>query len=450
VLVPNSAVTVHRFDGVQARVGPEPPNSQSYDLAILRFDDTGALVDPQELSAIQECIASARGNPNGAVVLLFLHGWHHNADWNRADDTGDEHFRAFRKILSALMLREAERYFGGPHGGGRRVVGIYLGWNGDPARRWLARAPYLTHASFWNRYRFARRIGAGRALRDALRLVVTATKGPLSPGSGAASVNLPESPLVLIGHSMGALMLESAFLTLLKAPDRPLVHEAPVQESVVEVRRDGVRVSFPDVVIALNSAADSSIMHEIRKELAAQRLVKTVQAAGINYSPPLLISATSEADRDTRTVWRLANLPWVGRRTDGHDRTLFTHALTLQQAASRCTARGPVDFNQAWHCVRAPVPERAPNPSIAIDLPLRDRRADELDLPFARYCLSPIGNPQRPEPAWVFQLPKALVANHNDIFNAKARELVLGLIQISGAVMSLAEDWQNTFEPETV
>ena len=47
-----SAVTVHRFDGVQAEVSPEPPNSQSYDLAILRLDDTGALVDPEELSAI--------------------------------------------------------------------------------------------------------------------------------------------------------------------------------------------------------------------------------------------------------------------------------------------------------------------------------------------------------------------------------------------------------------
>ena len=264
----NSAVTVDRVNGVQAGVIPESPNSQSYDLAILRFDDTGALIDPQELSAIQACIANARHNPNGAVVMLFIHGWHHSVDWNRADDTGDEHFKAFRKVLGALMLREAERYHGRPNGGGRRLVGIYLAWNGDPAMRWLARTPALTHASFWNRYRVASRIGAGSALRDALRLVVAATKGPLSPGGG----DVPESPLVLIGHSMGALMLESAFLALLKAPDRPLVHEVPAQHSVVEVRQNGVRVSFPDVVIALNSAANSSIMHEIRKELAAQRL----------------------------------------------------------------------------------------------------------------------------------------------------------------------------------
>ena len=140
--------------------------------------------------------------------MLFIHGWHHNADWNRGDDTGDEHFRAFRKVLGAVMLREAERYFARPHGGGRRVVGIYVGWNGDPAMRWLARAPYLTHVSFWNRYRVARRIGAGSALRDALRLVVAATTGPLSVSDGAPA-DVPVSPLVLIGHSMGALMLES-------------------------------------------------------------------------------------------------------------------------------------------------------------------------------------------------------------------------------------------------
>ena len=45
-----SAVTIHRFDGVQAEVIPEPPNSQSYDLAILRLDDMGALVDQEELA----------------------------------------------------------------------------------------------------------------------------------------------------------------------------------------------------------------------------------------------------------------------------------------------------------------------------------------------------------------------------------------------------------------
>ena len=34
--------------------------------------------------------------------------------------------------------------------------------------------------------------------------------------------------------------------------------------------------------------------------------------------------------------------------------------------------------------------------------------------------------------------------------NSRARSLVLGLIQISGAVVSVAEDWERSFEEEGV
>ncbi len=49
---------------------------------------------------------------------------------------------------------------------------------------------------------------------------------------------------------------------------------------------------------------------------------------------------------------------------------------------------------------------------------------------------------------WVFQVPPEVIKDHNDIFNTKARSLILALIQISGAVASLAEDWGASFEPE--
>ena len=64
-----------------------------------------------------------------------------------------------------------------------------------------------------------------------------------------------ESPLVVIGHSMGALMLEAAFLALLKGNPQSLVKQrAEPTTGTVEIRRAGQLVSFPDVMIALNSA----------------------------------------------------------------------------------------------------------------------------------------------------------------------------------------------------
>ena len=50
-------------------------------------------------------------------------------------------------------------------------------------------------------------IGAGGAFQDALRTIITTTKEPLPPTPGQP-VPSGESPLIMIGHSMGALMLE--------------------------------------------------------------------------------------------------------------------------------------------------------------------------------------------------------------------------------------------------
>ena len=48
---------------------------------------------------------------------------------------------------------------------------------------------------------------------------------------------------------------------------------------------------------------------------------------------------------------------------------------------------------------------------------------------------------------WIFQVPKEVIAEHNEIFQPQPRALILALIQVSGAVASLAEDWDDTFVP---
>jgi len=432
--------------GGEVRLGPVPgePNEQSYDLAVIAFGDDGTFSNPGQLSAAAAAITHARNNPNGAIVVVFIHGWHHNADWNIATDGGDSHFRAFRQTLAFITLREAERYL--PHPGGRRVVGVYIGWNGDPADSWLTGAGPLTHLSFWDRYSVAKHIGDGAPMREVVRTIVEKTKQRL-PDEGHAAPAV-ESPVILIGHSMGALMLESAFLALIRDPAAPLVYPSAGEASIIDVRRDGKRVRFPDVLIALNSAADSSIHHEIRRTLVGQRFTKTVGEPDTRYAGPLLMSATSSADSDTKVVWRAANLPWIGRTTDGHDATLFTHRLESDQRQVTCNPRGFVDFGQNWHCLRAPEPPNVATPRIAVDLPIRDRAATDDVPPFARYVLAPLGNMDKAHLTWVFQVPPQIVVDHNDIFNPRASSLMLALIQTSGAIMSLAADWESTFEAD--
>jgi hypothetical protein len=188
VFTVTSAYPERRFDVQLVRYGALP-NEPSFDLAVLQFDDSGAFVERAQMDAVEECIRRARDselNRNGAIIMLFVHGWHHGARWSRnpsvdaAEPDGDTHFRAFRLMLESLALREAELYpeelrdesvLGAPGGGGRRVIGIYMAWNGDPETSWFSKIPGATRLSFLsvrNRYAVAKRIGESADVRTAL------------------------------------------------------------------------------------------------------------------------------------------------------------------------------------------------------------------------------------------------------------------------------------------
>src|SRR5262249_38929345 len=153
---------------------------------------------------------------------------------------------------------------------------------------------------------------------------------------------------------------------------------------------------------------------------------------------PLLASVTSDADRATSLWWPLAR---PGRSTDGHDPQLTTHDLRLVNPplGSPCLAVPGPDFGQNWHCIHVPDPPQAATPSISIDLPAQERNGlADLNVPHHQYVLTPRYGVSTPCLQWIFQVSWEVIPNHNDIFNSKARSLTLALIQISGAVASLA------------
>lgn len=439
-----SAVPERRHEVLEGR-SDFKPNHPSFDLAVIQFEDDGRYLDSQQIDAADDCIRQAReSNPNGALVVVFIHGWHHGAQWARTPSTlasqadGDSHFHAFRLVLESLALREVERY--APGGSGRRVVGIYVAWNGDPKDSWISHTP-LTFLSFLNRYGVAEKIGSSSQFREAMRRIITSTKDPIS-------VPRPESPLVMIGHSMGALMLQSGLLALLEDEQKPLMRQQPSdQADPVEIRAGTNVLSFPDLYLSLNSAADSDIARRTIDVLKKQNIAKTAKASGISYSPPLLVSVTSTADIATGLYWPIGK--GLSRRTDGHDDSLRTHHFMLNAPQSKCDPNPNVfkDFGQNWHCLRRPEPPAAATPVIPIDLPARERNGlEDRAVPHDRYTIAPRGDMGSAHLMWVFRVPPSLIKDHNDIFNSRARSLILGLIQISGAVASLAEDWEDSFE----
>ena len=422
------------FTEFRAMPGPTDQSShdQSIDVGIIEFDDDddGSFIKADQLDRTVECITKARqDNPNGVVVVVFIHGWHHDALWH------DTHFIGFRTVLMGLALREAEREKP------RRVIGVYFGWPGENRGHWLY--CLTSNATFFNRYKTAERIGNGEPIKKAIRAIIRSTKKvPLDDASGATH----DSPLIMVSHSMGALMLETAFLSLLCEEGNGLIEPYTTgQKRYARVEGDGQPVTFPDLILLLNSAADSQIGTAIKDKLKEKRLKKTVSSGSIAYEMPLLISATSMRDWATKCLFRFGKF---GRKTDGNDRALTTHRLKRQPEGALCSPKQShlmVDFNQAWHCLRHPAFENQKLTSIAIDLP---QERDPRNSCHVRYVLSPKKAQNREGSFWLFKVPGDIINSHNDVFNARSNLLMMALIQASGALMSLARDLEDTFETE--
>ena len=423
---------------------------QSFEVAVVRFRDNGCFSRPADLEHAVACIDKARDTfAAGAIVVVFVHGWHHNADWDVATNEGDAHFRSFRGMLMTLALREQERHAELR----RRVVGIYLGWDGDPVETWHRHLPGLL--TYWNRYGKAKAIGDGKHIQKAIASIVEHTK---SSRKRSGRTEAPVGPLVVAGHSMGAHIVASAFRSLLRdVPERLTRKSDSKVASEVQVTRDGEPTVFPDLLLLLNSAADSRIAKEIMDMLKAQKMRKTFRTKGnVRFLAPLLISLTSTHDWATGKLWKLANPPL--RKTDGHDSSLFTHAFGVEKASVECVAMGMDwavrSFGQPWHCLCRPKPMGADWPTFHVDLPQRARLNEDRSAgaQHTRYHLTPIvknGRPAAPggdHPFWVFQVPREISADHNDIFNFRSSLLILALMQMSGAVVSLAKRLDDVFE----
>jgi hypothetical protein len=431
------ALTLQR-DGKVSRGCGGQPNDQSIDVAHIEFNDEGTFARPGQLKIALDCIAHARNtNPNGAVVVLFVHGWHHNAAWNPSTDMGDEHFAQFRRILMSLALREAERYGSGGVPAGRRVVGLYLGWNGDPRSGFYAVITKYVHTntSFYDRYGVAKTIASGQAIRQTLRGVVETAKS--GPG--------PDSPLALIGHSMGGMIVEIALTAIVEEKGAVGAPRAMSSVSCFHVERNGQPIVFPDLVLLLNSAAGSEMSMSLMRLLDKEQIRKTVACDGKTFLAPLIISATSEGDTDTRDWFPRA---YPGRATAGHTPKLLTHRVIRDTIGARCSPR-PLhhlanDYQQSWHCLRSPTIADDAVTEIAVDLPQSNDPGSDCHV---RYRLMRIPTNPSTSPYWIFQIPSTLVANHNDIFNGTSNLFVMALMQLSGSIMSLAQRWPDVFEP---
>lgn len=151
------------------------PTENGQSIACVRFveyDDFGNLFNRAQLD---ETIEAARTvSKAGGIVVVYVHGWEHNAS------PADPDLHAFYQAIQNAQKLDIQ------YGDKRTVLGIYVGWRGQSVS-----VPGLSKLTFWERKTTAQSVDDG-AVFELFRKLANHRE------------RFPRSRLVLIGHSFGA------------------------------------------------------------------------------------------------------------------------------------------------------------------------------------------------------------------------------------------------------
>lgn len=108
--------------------------TSKYRLRAVEFDEQGLRwSNAQRASAL----AAIRDAPRPPLVIVFIHGWHHNASPKDTD------LISFDRLLAKLADNRAAV--------GADIVGVYIGWRGLSAPRETDFTGVLRYLSFYSR-----------------------------------------------------------------------------------------------------------------------------------------------------------------------------------------------------------------------------------------------------------------------------------------------------------
>lgn len=224
-------------------------NSGKISLAVIEFDDEGGHWDSRQsnnaLAEVERILFPASDNSKQTetesaevFLVVYVHGWRANAS---EANVALSQFRWFvsklarhesicyrsrsQKSQKARETGEGDLCEARPH-----VFGVFISWRGDALGTALSRIPGVEYLTFWNRRAAAQRVASSAMTETLLGLferleagdrkrieawkseMVSAQESHDSKGALSIGRSPPRrSRSLVIGHSMGALILERAF-----------------------------------------------------------------------------------------------------------------------------------------------------------------------------------------------------------------------------------------------
>jgi hypothetical protein len=392
--VPNQQYrTVDSLDPAKAVI----ESTDEYKLGFVEFDDQGWFWDRSQLTKVQDMIRTEAGidhephTPQGVIILVFVHGWKHNAESN------DGNVDAMRSVLSQLSEAEKAQKDHAP----RKVVGVYVGWRGLAEE-----VEPFEELSFWGRKETAHRVGGYGGLTELLVDLELLQKQSI--GSHPPS----RTELIIIGHSFGGAALYSALGQIIT--ERFLF--------TVGQKKNRRLKPLGDQVILLNPAFEAARYYDLDQMVRAfpnysddQRPVLSIFTSktdwATHYAFPFGRTLSSLSDSFSSDKQKQASLQAVGWYKD-----FITHHLDYNENASF-----PVTENPVTKTVR---------PSLDQEFLLKSHeniktRRDEWlaengpsqDYPFDKTVLRPVkGFPAR-DPFLIVSVDRRVMDGHSDITN---------------------------------
>lgn len=233
----------------------------NFNIGYVELDDQGWFWSHKQWRAVKDEITEeAAHSPDGLTLIVFVHGWKNNADF----DNGN--VQMFRGVLTNLAATL----------GPRKVFGVYLGWRGLTTKSDLFPFPLGKGLTFYHRKSVAERIGHQGTATQVF------TELEIMQDEFNAQNRTPHSraELIIIGHSFGGQLVYSAISQVL------------TERLVLASRHRGeerVR-SLGDLVILLNPAFEASLYNNI---------ISLASSRDVVYPPdqtPVLAIFTSKSD----------------------------------------------------------------------------------------------------------------------------------------------------------
>lgn len=267
--------------------------TNKYSLAFVEFDDQGWLYRPEQMDRLFEFLhEEARDDRSNLLVLVFVHGWRHNAE------AADGNVESFRRTLAAMYdldtgkgqaakVRALEKGAAAvPPEKPRKVIGIYAGWRGKS----------LEGPDLWEILSFYdRRFTADHVAKGSMRELFARLRH-FQRAFAAQDSKDPKVRMAILGHSFGGLVVYNALAEYLieSAISAPSKRGSTGQQDIAVK-------PFADMVMLINPAFEGSRYEPLHRVVSMR-----AYAPG---QPPVFVAVTTDNDQATRYAFPIGR--WI-------------------------------------------------------------------------------------------------------------------------------------------